>query len=63
MGAEIINLRRTRKGKARDAKAGQADSNRIKHGVAKPVRDLAKARKEKDERTIDAHKLDDAEQK
>ncbi len=57
--AEIINLRRARKGKARDAKAAQADSNRIKHGVAKPVRDLAKARKERDERTVDAHRLED----
>jgi hypothetical protein len=59
--AEIINLRRARKGKARDAKAAQADSNRIKHGVAKPVRDLAKARKEQDARTVDAHKLDNEE--
>jgi len=61
MAAEIINLRRTRKGKARDVKAKQADSNRIKHGVAKPVRDLAKARKEHDERAADAHKLENKE--
>lgn len=59
--AEIINLRRARKGKARDAQAAQADANRIKHGVAKPVRDLAKARKTNDERKVDAHKLDDEE--
>ena len=57
--AEIVNLRRARKGKARDAKAAQAESNRIKHGVAKPVRDLAKARKEHHERALDAHKLED----
>ena len=56
--AEIVNLRRARKAKARDAEAAQADANRTKHGVAKPVRDLAKARKEKDEKTVDAHKLD-----
>ena len=56
--AEIINLRRARKGKARDAKATQAESNRIKHGVAKPVRDLSKARREKDDHIVDAHKLD-----
>ena len=56
--AEIVNLRRARKARARDAKAAEADANRTKHGIAKPVRDLAKARAEKDKRTADAHKLD-----
>jgi hypothetical protein len=56
--AEIINLRRARKSKARDAKAAAADSNRTKHGIAKPVRELAKARKKHNECTVDAHKLD-----
>ena len=56
--AELINLRRARKAKARDAKAAEADANRTKHGIAKPVRELAQARKEKDAREIDAHKLD-----
>ncbi|HEY0105401.1 MAG TPA: DUF4169 family protein [Rhizomicrobium sp.] len=56
--AEIVNLRRARKGKARDAKAAEADANRIKHGVAKPIRELAKARAEKDKAAADAHKLD-----
>jgi hypothetical protein len=56
--AEIVNLRRARKAKARGDKAAQADANRIKHGVAKPVRDLAKARNEKQSRDTDAHKLD-----
>ncbi|MEJ0026851.1 MAG: DUF4169 family protein [Rhizomicrobium sp.] len=58
MAAEIVNLRRARKAKARDAKAAEADANRTKHGIAKPVRDLAKARAEKDKRAADAHKLD-----
>jgi len=58
--AEIVNLRRARKAKARDAKAAEADANRTKHGIAKPVRDLAKAQAEKDKRAADAHKLDDA---
>jgi len=57
--AEIVNMRRMRKAKARVAKAAEADANRTKHGVAKSVRDLANARKEHAERTIDAHKLDD----
>ena len=61
MAAEIVNLRRLRKSKARDAKAAEADANRTKHGVAKPVRELAKARKEKDAKAVDAHKLDGEE--
>ena len=59
--AEIVNLRRARKARARDAKAAEADANRTKHGIAKPVRDLAKARADKDKRAADAHKLDDNE--
>jgi hypothetical protein len=56
--AEIVNLRRVRKGKARAEKSAQADANRVKHGVAKPVRDLAKARDAKAAHDIEAHKLD-----
>jgi Domain of unknown function (DUF4169) len=57
--AEIVNLRRARKAKARDEKSREADANRVKHGVAKPVRDLAKARAEKAAGDVEAHKLDD----
>lgn len=56
--AEIINLRRAKKAKARADKSREAGANRAKHGVAKPVRDLAKARVEKAQETLDAHKLD-----
>ncbi len=56
--AEIVNLRRVRKQKARGEKENAADTNRTKHGVAKAVRDLAKARTEKDKREADARKLD-----
>ena len=56
--AEIVNLRRARKAKARDAKAAEADANRTKHGIAKPVRALAKARAEKTIKQIENHKLD-----
>lgn len=59
--AEIVNLRRARKGKARDARVAAADANRVKHGVAKPLRDLAKARQDKDKLAVDAHKLDGKE--
>jgi hypothetical protein len=57
--ADIINLRRARKNKARAEKAAKADANRLAHGIAKPARDLAKARSEKDKRTVEAHKLDE----
>ncbi|MEI9995522.1 MAG: DUF4169 family protein [Rhizomicrobium sp.] len=60
--AQIVNLRRARKAKGRDARAAEADANRAKHGIAKPVRALAKARTEKDARTVDAHKLDGDDQ-
>ena len=55
---EIINLKRVKKAKARAEKSAQADANRVKHGTAKPVRDLAKARDEKAKETLEAHKLD-----
>jgi hypothetical protein len=57
--AELINLRRMRKAKARAEKSAEADANRAKHGVAKPLRDLAKARAEKAAHDLDAKKLDD----
>jgi hypothetical protein len=56
--ADIINLRRARKNKDRATKAAKADTNRRAHGIAKPARDLAKARRDKDARVVDAHRLD-----
>jgi hypothetical protein len=57
--AEIVNLRRAKKAKARAAKEREAEANRTKHGVAKAVRNLARARTDKDKRGIDAKKLND----
>ena len=59
--AEIVNLRRARKAKARADKSAEADANRTKHGIAKSVRNLAKARTEKELRDVDARKLDEKE--
>lgn len=59
--SEIVNLRRARKNKARSEKEREAEANRAKHGVAKPVRNLAKARDAKDKRNIDVHKLGDSD--
>ncbi len=57
--AEIVNLRRARKAKSRSEKQSVAEANRAKHGVAKNVRELEKAKTTKDQSNIDAHKLDD----
>jgi hypothetical protein len=59
MAAEIVNLRRVKKAKARAEKSTMADANRAKHGVAKRVRDLAEARGEKEKQKLDEHRLDD----
>jgi hypothetical protein len=59
--AEIVNLRRVKKAKARAEKSAQADANRARHGVAKPLRELAKARDEKAARDLEKHKLDEGE--
>jgi hypothetical protein len=59
--AEIVNLRRARKAKARTERETEADANRSKHGVAKAVRDLAKARNEKEKHAAGARKLDEKE--
>jgi Domain of unknown function (DUF4169) len=56
--AEIVNLRRARKAKARDEKEKTAHANRVLHGTPKDMRDLAKARSEKTTRDLDAHKKD-----
>jgi hypothetical protein len=56
--AEIINLRRARRRKARGEKEKTAEANRVLHGTPTPLRDLAKARTEKAARDLDAHKKD-----
>ncbi len=57
--AEIVNLRRARKEKARGEKDAKAEANRIQHGTPKAARKLAKACAEKSARDIEAHKLDE----
>ncbi len=58
MGAEIINLRRARKAKGKAEKEKTAETNRVTHGIAKPVRKLAEARAEKAAQTLSGHKLE-----
>ena len=43
MAAEVINLNRARKAKARDDKAKKADENRVLHGTSKHLKQLREA--------------------
>jgi hypothetical protein len=55
--AEIINLNRARKAKAKAAKDKAAGGNRALHGTPKAVRNLAEARKDKADQGLTGHKL------
>ena len=57
--AEIINLKRARKAKARAAAEEKAAGNRTTFGTPKKLRDLAKQRREKEAHKVDVHRLDD----
>jgi Domain of unknown function (DUF4169) len=60
--AEIINLRRARKHKARAEKEARAAENRVKFGRAKEDKRLAEARALLAERRIEAHRRDDKDE-
>lgn len=57
--AEIINLRRARKEKARADKAAEAAQNRITYGTPKALREKARADERRAEQHLDQHKRDD----
>ncbi len=57
--AEIVNLRRARKAKGRAEKDRTAEANRVKHGVTKSERGLAKARADKAAHDLESSKLED----
>ena len=54
--AELINLRRARKAKDKAAKEKSAEANRVTHGTPKSLRNLTKARTEKEKRELEGHK-------
>lgn len=56
--AEIFNLNRARKAKARDERSKKAEQNRVLHGTPKHLKELGKARKDKARRELDAHEKD-----
>lgn len=57
--AEIINLRRARKQRQREEAGKQADQNRIAFGRSKAERSLTEAERDKAERSLDGHRLND----
>jgi hypothetical protein len=56
--AQIVNLRKARKAKARQTKEAEAEANRAKFGMTKIERAQNYAEAEKLEQHLDAHKLD-----
>jgi len=54
--AEIVNLRKARKAKARAEKETQAAENRIKFGRSKAERDLGTTSRRLAERKLEAHR-------
>jgi hypothetical protein len=59
--AEIVNLNRARKRKAKAEKGKMAEANRILHGTPKHLRNLAEARKDKADQLLTGHKLEKPE--
>ncbi|MDP3255928.1 MAG: DUF4169 family protein [Bosea sp. (in: a-proteobacteria)] len=55
--AEIVNLRRARKQRARQEAEEQAQQNRIAFGRTKAERSLSEAERDKVVRTLDGHRL------
>jgi len=58
--AEIVNLRRAKKAKARAAAQDEAALNRARYGTSKPLRDITKARSEKAARDLETGRLEPA---
>ena len=54
--AEIVNLNRARKAKARTERAGEAAANRAAFGLTKAQKAEGKALKAKAETALDGHK-------
>jgi hypothetical protein len=59
MTAEIVNLRRVRKRKARDEKEVAANVNRAAFGRAKSEKELSKAKLALQKKLLDEHKRED----
>lgn len=53
--AELVNLNKARKAKARTTARDQADQNAVKFGLTKAEKTLDAARKDKARRDLDGH--------
>lgn len=58
--ADIVNLRRARKDKARAEREAKAAENRVRFGRTKEEKRLAEAQERLAGRRIEAHRRDDA---
>ena len=58
MAAEIVNLRRARKAKARADREAQAAENRVRFGRTKDERRIETAQGELERRRLDAQKIE-----
>lgn len=59
--AEIVNLNRARKAKAKAEKQKTAETNRVLHGTPKALRKLEETRKDKADQTLSGHRLENDE--
>jgi hypothetical protein len=59
--AEIVNLNRARKARAKAEKAKTAEANRVLHGTPKSLRKLEEARKDKADQALSGHRLENTE--
>jgi hypothetical protein len=56
--AEVVNLNRARKARAKADKSKTAEANRVLHGTSKALRNLAKARKNKADQVLSGRRLE-----
>lgn len=57
--AEIINLRRARKARAKTEKEAQAAENRLRFGMSASARRAMASERDKNERHLDAHQREE----
>lgn len=57
--AEIVNLNRWRKAKAKEEKVRQADANRVAFGRTKAEKDAARKQAEQQVKDLDGKKVED----
>lgn len=62
MSAEIINLRRARKAKARTEREKEAEANRLAFGRTKAERKVTEAERDRADRMIEGHRREPADE-